>query len=306
MLDGAPSSTPESISATTGGSGSRSATLVPAAELARTLTPRTAPNGIRYASAGETRVTREDLERVLHAVPASVAHALSGRVFYFVPLALPEARRGEPAEGDAHAGHTLIATEYDAELSDEAICHRNCSLPGTANTPAHEGVFLSARLLRDQFSLAFEFFINVGHAFAAAVGVPQEFEELLWVQVRAGVRGETSQDAWESRKDALGVGASERVAASERVGASDHDSARSGVAPHALDERARGEFLLTALADALAIYLLSLAVDFDYAELREREYPLLAATALAERLRLVAKLFPPNPGYEFSIRYRRR
>jgi hypothetical protein len=52
--------------------------------------------------------------------------------------------------------------------------------------------------------------------------------------------------------------------------------------------------------------LLSLSVDFDYSELREREYPLLAPQALAARLRLVAELFPPNPDYEFAIRYRRR
>ena len=39
---------------------------------------------------------------------------------------------------------------------------------------------------------------------------------------------------------------------------------------------------------------------------REREYPLLAPAALAERLRLMAELFPPNEGYTFSIRYRRR
>ena len=44
----------------------------------------------------------------------------------------------------------------------------------------------------------------------------------------------------------------------------------------------------------------------DYAELREREYPLLAPAALAERLRLMAQMFPPNDGFEFSIRYRRR
>jgi hypothetical protein len=54
------------------------------------------------------------------------------------------------------------------------------------------------------------------------------------------------------------------------------------------------------------MYLLSLALDFDYSELREREYPLLAPAALAARLRLVAELFPPNPGYEFVVRYRRR
>jgi hypothetical protein len=52
--------------------------------------------------------------------------------------------------------------------------------------------------------------------------------------------------------------------------------------------------------------MLSLAVDFDYHDLREREYPLLAAPALAERLRAVAALFPPNAGYEFQIHYRRK
>ena len=54
------------------------------------------------------------------------------------------------------------------------------------------------------------------------------------------------------------------------------------------------------------MYLLSLALDFDYSELRAREYPLLAPAALAARLRLVGELFPPNKGYEFSVRYRRR
>ncbi len=52
--------------------------------------------------------------------------------------------------------------------------------------------------------------------------------------------------------------------------------------------------------------MLSLAVDFDYHDLREREYPLLAAPALAERLRHVAGLFPANSGYEFQIHYRRK
>ena len=52
--------------------------------------------------------------------------------------------------------------------------------------------------------------------------------------------------------------------------------------------------------------MLSLAVDFDYHDLREREYPLLAAPALAERLRHVAGLFPTNAGYDFQILYRRK
>ena len=73
-----------------------------------------------------------------------------------------------------------------------------------------------------------------------------------------------------------------------------------------IDEKAKSSYLEAAFADAIAIYQLSLALDFDYAELREREYPLLAPQALAERLRLVARIFPPNKGYEFAIRYRRR
>ena len=65
-------------------------------------------------------------------------------------------------------------------------------------------------------------------------------------------------------------------------------------------------FFESSFSDALAVYMLSLAVDFDYHDLREREYPLLAAPALAERLRHVAALFPANPGYEFQVLYRRK
>src|ERR1039458_4494607 len=73
-----------------------------------------------------------------------------------------------------------------------------------------------------------------------------------------------------------------------------------------IDEKAKTDYLEAAFSDAVAIYLLSLAVGFAYSELREREYPLLAPQALAERLRLVAGLFPPNADYEFAVRHRRR
>jgi hypothetical protein len=100
------------------------------------------------------------------------------------------------------------------------------------------------------------------------------------------VRGETSQDAWETRRRAQEPGQ------------------KGTKAP--IDERARNGFFESAFSDALAVYMLSLAVDFDYHDLREREYPLLAAPALAERLRHVAGLFPANSGYEFQILYRRK
>ncbi len=259
-------------------------TLLPAADLALSLVLQTAPNGIRYTAFGETRIGDAELERVVGSVPTALAPALAGRAFYFVPLALPASLSEVPARKEAHRSsteQTLVAAAYTTELSDEAICHRNVPVPASAAMPAHEGVFISARLLRDQFALAFEFFINVGNAFTAEAGVPEGFATLAWSQAKTDVRGETSHDAWESRSAALAT-------------------------PARPDERAKSEFLDSAFADAVAIYLLSLAVDFDYAELREREYPLLAPQALAERLRLVAHLFPPNPGYEFSIRYRRR
>ncbi|MDP9039130.1 MAG: hypothetical protein M3O02_07630, partial [Acidobacteriota bacterium] len=169
-------------------------------------------------------------------------------------------------------------------LAEFAICHRNATLDLIPGHPPTEGVFISTRLLSDRFSLAFEFFINAAHAFVDTAGVSAPFSELVWRQAIADVRGETSQDAWEHRAAAL-------------------QPRRNGKEP---DEQAKSAYLQAAFADTLAIYLLSLATDFDYAELREREYPLLAPQPLADRLRHVNGLFPPNPGYEFAIRYRRR
>jgi hypothetical protein len=98
--------------------------------------------------------------------------------------------------------------------------------------------------------------------------------------VEAGVRGETSLDAWEARKFATSPGPD--------------------------TEKYKNEYLAAAFADAISIYLLSLCLDVDYYDLRERDYPLLAPTPLAERLRKVAELFPPNGGFEFAIYYKRR
>jgi hypothetical protein len=147
-------------------------------------------------------------------------------------------------------------------------------------------VFLSTRLVEDRFGLAFEFFINVAHNFVESAGVPESFSALAWSQAEAQVRGESSQDAWESRRRA--------------------QDPQLGQGKKTIDERARSAYFDSAFSDALAIYMLSLAVDFDYHDLRERDYPLLAAPALAERLRHVAALFPANSGYDFQILYRRK
>lgn len=225
-----------------------------------------APNGIRYGGWGETRISDADLERLVGSVPATLSDALNQRAYYFVPLAI------------ADSGEIMVAHAYSVELGDRAVCHRNTTFGST------QAVFISTRLVEDRFGLAFEFFINVAHNAVEAAGVPDSFSSLVWSQAEAQVRGETSQDAWETRRRA--------------------QENRNG--KKVIDERARNSYFESAFSDALAVYMLSLAVDFDYHDLREREYPLLAAPALAERLRHVAGLFPANEGYEFQIHYRRK
>ncbi|MGA3160915.1 MAG: hypothetical protein ABSC77_06830 [Terracidiphilus sp.] len=250
--------------------------LWPAEKVATQVAIAEAPNGIHYAMWGETRISDADLERLVSAVPATLAPALQHRAYYFVPLAI------------ADTDDTMVAPGYTVDLGDRAICHRNAAFGST------EAVFLSTRLVEDRFGLAFEFFINVAHNFVDATGVPESFSTLAWQQAEAQVRGETSQDAWETRRRA------------QDVHAPDSRSLNGKTAPVPIDERARSAFFESAFSDALAIYMLSLAVDFDYHDLRERDYPLLSAPALAERLRHVASLFPANQGYEFQVLYRRK
>jgi hypothetical protein len=158
--------------------------------------------------------------------------------------------------------------------------------------------------MQDKFALAFELFINIGHHFVDATGVPASFGELVDRQAVAWTRGETSHDAWESRARAYGE---PRIEGAERSRTSRGDRITAYELPSSqkIDEKAKTTFIHAAFSDALAIYMLSLTLDFDYVDLREREYPLLAPSALAERLRAVAALFPPNAGYEFQVLYRR-
>ncbi len=235
-----------------------------AEEIIRDVRVTQAPNGICYASVGEVMLPSAELERMVQAVPAAVAGALDRKAFYFVPLTI--------GEGD----RTLVAEHFDSAFTARAICHRDIESGDS------QCVFISTRLLDDRFSVAFEFYIHVGHSFVDKAGISPEFADLVWTQALANTRGETSLDAYEFRKLALGGGA-------------DHT-----------DEKAKSDYLSTAFSDAIAIYLLSLCLDVDYYELREREYPLLAPSALAARLKKVAELFPPGPGFEFSILYRRR
>src|SRR5882762_3033568 len=224
----------------------------PPTEVVRETPVSQAPNGICYAVSGDMSIPGADVERMVAAVPKSVAAALERKAYYFVPLTVNQ--------GD----DTVIADRYDVALSDNAVCHRNLTLGDS------QCVFISTRLMEDKFSVAFEFYINVGHAIVERAGVSQQFADLIWKQVESNVRGETSLDAHEFRKLAT---------------ASGHTPA---------NEKAKNDYFGAAFADSIAIYMLSLYLDVDYYELREREYPLLAPPAMAERLKKVHDLFPPN------------
>ena len=232
------------------------------ADVVRMTPGSQAANGICYAAAGESAISSFDLERMIAAVPTKMAAALKRKAYYFVPLTV--------TQGD----EILIADRYDVALSDNAVCHRNLNLGDS------QCVFISTRLMDDKFSVAFEFYINVGHGLVEVAGVSEEFSDLAWSQVTAGVRGETSLDAFEARKIALAGGAEA--------------------------ERFKNEYFEATFSDTISIYLLSLYLDVDYYDLRERDYPLLAPSALAERLRKVAELFPANAGFEFAVLYKRR
>ena len=76
--------------------------------------------------------------------------------------------------------------------------------------------------------------------------------------------------------------------------------------PALIRKKYKNEYLSASFSDAISIYLLSLFIDVDYYDLRERDYPLLAPAQMAERLKKVAELFPATPGFEFTIYYKRR
>lgn len=308
--------------------------LVRASQVAREAEVRRSSNGVRFATFGETGVPGPDLDRMLEAVPDSIAGRLNTNTYFFVPLALREPDVAEAStrksRGDS-AEQAMVAPTWTEDLGDAAICHRNVELDKELGN-GQRGVFISTRLMGDRFALSFEFFINVAHAFIDTAGVPERFGKLAWEQALSNVRGETSLDAWEARHLALGksIAAETEVVPASGAGgrrgrlfgqgtplanrsfgavspgSSNIGALNAGGPDSVADEKERQVFLESAFSDSLAIYLLSLVLDLDYSELRERDYPLLAPGALAERLKLVSELYPANAGYEFAVRYRRR
>ena len=218
---------------------SQAVTRTPA-EVVRLAPVSQATNGICYSVMGEVTTAIADLERMVTAVPRTIAAALNRKAYYFVPLTLNL--------GD----ETMIADRYDVQLSDSAVCHRNQTLGDS------QCVFISTRLMEDSFAIAFEFFINVGHNFVERVGVSRRSLP-TWHGSR-----------WTTRSAA-------------RPASTPMSCARSRPPMAPRPRRPRHEYLLAAFADAIAVYMLSLYLDVDYQDLRERDYPLLAPNALAER-----------------------
>ena len=82
----------------------------------------------------------------------AIAKGLARHAYYFVPLTI------------ADEEEVLIAPSYTVDLGDRAVCHRNVEFESAEIT------FISTRLMQDRFALAFEFFINIGHAFVDGAG----------------------------------------------------------------------------------------------------------------------------------------
>ena len=175
--------------------------LKAAQEVARTVPIEQASNGIGYGSFGDTQLAAADLQRMVEAVPPAIAAALLRKRYYFVPLTLGGSYPAEISDSaffEIDSSKLMIAADSSTELSDTAVCHRNANIDGT------DCIFISTRLMQDRFALSFEFYINAGHHFVDAAGVPESFMQMVWSQAEANVRGETSQDAWEHRAKALG------------------------------------------------------------------------------------------------------
>ncbi len=150
------------------------------AEVVRQTPVSQAPNGICYACAGEITVAESDVQRMVAAVPDAAAAALKRKAYYFVPLTVNQ--------GD----ETVIADRYDVGLSDNAVCHRNLDLGDS------QCVFISTRLMDDKFSVAFEFYINVGHAVVEKAGVSQAFagNRASWQPAPVRTRRNTRTSIW--------------------------------------------------------------------------------------------------------------
>ena len=190
---------------------------------------------------------------MIAAVPDPIAASLTRKAYYFVPLTVNQ--------GD----ETVIADRYDVALSDNAVCHRNLNI-GDAQC-----VFISTRLMDDKFSVAFEFYINVGHALVERAGVSQEFR-------RPGLAASRS---WCARRDVA------RRLGSTQVGHRSWSRMR---------RNSRTNILRPALRMRFRFICFRFYLDVDYYDLRERDYPLLAPQPWQNGCARLRRYSPRTPG----------
>jgi len=90
-----------------------------------------APNGVCYATLGETAVAAADLERIVAAVPRPIAAALDRKAYYFVPLTVGQ---GE---------ETLIADRYDVKQYRELYASAAAVQAAKEGKPLPSGTVLT-------------------------------------------------------------------------------------------------------------------------------------------------------------------
>src|ERR1700734_1112623 len=95
----------------------RAASLVNAAQIAHDTEVRQSPNGVSFATFGETGLADLDLDRMLETVPTAITAALKANTYYFVPLALREAIHDNPDAGSDNP--EAIADTPEAILKSE-------------------------------------------------------------------------------------------------------------------------------------------------------------------------------------------
>ena len=100
------------------------------------------------------------------------------------------------------------------------------SATATSISSASDCIFISTRLMQDRFALAFEFFINVGHHFVEAVGVPQSF-------CRPGLVAGPGRGARRNQSGRIGKPPPALTAISDRSPAATHDDRARPQADHA-------------------------------------------------------------------------
>lgn len=251
-------------------------------EMLRSGRVQTAENGLMYAvipevaangNGGNGETSDRSLAHLVAAVPRTLVPRLGRSVCYFVPWLMKQRKTVAIAQQPAGEGETR-----------KELCHH------LDVKPSGNLLLISLRFYEhDSYGLAMEFFDKIAYLAALEPAPPpagnggDEFEALLRRQLETKP-GELTPEAWEWR-----TGLNEAAPAAE--------------AEAWLNYRRAAE------TDALGLYMAALHTDVFYEDLfePEAEFPALDAELVAERVRVLERLYPPNRGFSLQIvRPRRR